>query len=91
MTGRCGSCYWWGRTAAGGRAEGDIRPCGAVPYDKGRAYQSDAEIAAGHPDDAADALAAPERTNLAMTQDDSGYFAALKSRADFGCVLHRPA
>ena len=82
---RCGQCRFWGEKDD---ANQEWRQCQAVPHDEDGATDKRPFNGKGIEPSYPDAQGAKEmRENLAVVQDGSGYFAALKCRADFGCVL----
>lgn len=103
---RCGSCKFWGRLPRkNGEVEvqdGEWRQCGRVLHDEDSVCQPDKELVGlygqwdpktdmmVHDEFSLKKLNDPIRRELAVVQDGSGYHAALKSRADFGCVLFAP-
>lgn len=82
MTPTCGSCAYWG---AGHEQNSEspawrrVRPCGAVKHDDSDSYRADGSLSTPLSDPNA----------KAEVVDGSGYFAALRTRADFGCVLYQ--
>lgn len=97
---RCGDCKHWGIMAPQPSGHepsiqtGKWRQCGAVPHDeRGSCDEDDAEIIKNNDWDPKwdrSELNAPIRKSLAVVKDGSGYYAALKCQADFGCVLFKP-
>jgi hypothetical protein len=69
----CGTCKFWG---SAGESK-TFRECNRIVHDK--FYYVDG----------LDELDSFQEEHKAVTQDDHGYYAALKCRADFGCVLHK--
>jgi hypothetical protein len=91
----CGSCAHWGDK---NKPDEDpmFRACQAVVHDKEWATGKDGHQNQAEEDDfdferdvAADIKAEIKavRKHLAVVQDGSGFYAALKVREDFGCVL----
>jgi hypothetical protein len=82
----CGTCpFWTGREALSEAGEA-FRQCQRLVHDQNRdvdGYDREEEPAI--------ARQTTLRRELAVLQDGSGYYAAIKCRADFGCVLHEPA
>lgn len=83
---------------------GDYRQCGRVIHDEDGSCKNDDEIEMAFFDMDEDSefgrdqtarfnesIAKPIRKELAVTQDGSGYFAVLKTREAFGCVLFEPS
>lgn len=101
---RCGTCRFWGRLRrTNGETEvqeGEWRQCGRAAHDKDHDCEPEQEIldlngnwvngVAVHDEYSLRKMNSPLRRELAVVQDGSGYYAALKCRADFGCVLHEP-
>lgn len=90
---RCGDCRYWGDPLESGA----FRSCGAIVHDRRNRTDtnewSDAETLL-QDFDRADPHEVEEvakikamREHKAVIWDRSGYFAALKCREDFGCVL----
>lgn len=96
----CGTCKFWGEGVAQGDdpPDCDYRPCGAVIHDKrghARAEKDDVETyledyCPEHEYAETRAEIAAIRKHKAIVHDGSGYYAALKTKDDFGCVLHQP-
>lgn len=86
----CETCKHWGKPGEGGE---DFRTCTAVVHDKRglvNEWRSDQLDDDGYdPEEKAEILGF-RSTHSAIVQDGSGYYAALKPRRDFGCVLHEP-
>lgn len=94
----CGTCKWWGFNVPiyGGATirenqTGEWRQCGRVQH----VDRYDVEDKETVEDDLSETSAkryldSPARKELAVVTDGSDYHAALRSRADFGCVLHEP-
>ena len=76
----CATCRWWGygRTKElESKAFWQLaRPCGAITHDQDHT--------------GSDPGGYLPRGVKAQVLDGSGYFAALRTAADFGCVLHKP-
>lgn len=77
---KCSTCRWWGHDASAGERDSHdptlwarARPCGAMHFD---GWDS-----GPHPVDI-------EPPHKAQVVDGSGYYASLRTAADFGCVLH---
>lgn len=96
---RCGNCKFWGRLIKSRRGNplpdqvGEWRQCGRFIHDDNGYCKPEAEIRLEEDWDAnwdQRQLKHPVRMELAVVQDGSGYFAALKCREDFGCVLFEP-
>lgn len=103
----CGNCRFWGRLRRKDGTEevqqGEWRQCGRAAHDSRANCLNEAELLElygdwadfnGNPihnDYTRGVMASPIRQELAVVQDGSGYHAALKCRADFGCVLHEPS
>jgi hypothetical protein len=89
----CGSCKFWkpGECAAPGYGQ-----CGKIEHDESShtsttIYDEEylVELASGDEDDKARAAEVRKaREQKAVALDGSGYFAAVRCREDFGCVLH---
>lgn len=81
---RCGTCRHWGTPRDNGTETWGLRPCVAVipKYDV-------AVLKDENGNDLWDENYEPVPVNTpkAMVVDGSGYFAALKTAEDFGCVL----
>lgn len=101
----CGTCKWWGKNVPiypGARARedqtGEYRQCGRLVHDsdnwaEGSDYATPVEGRDWLTPELKAAMVAERDLVLsqpAVLKDGSGYFAALKSRADFGCVLYEP-
>lgn len=95
---RCVSCVFWGRRRW---AKDDTVPslarfriCGAVYHgravyeDDDRAVPTVREIVYERSGDAAHQYGMPVAES-AYVQDGSGFYAALKTAEDFGCVMHQ--
>ena len=78
LLGSCGMCKHWGTRT---ETHNEYRSCKAVIHD--------AESLTGDDDQYQDALVKTEfrARHPATVVDGSGFFAALRSRADFGCML----
>ncbi len=100
---RCGNCRYWGQgnyevsrrnKIPLSSVKGPGKTCGAVPHDDNRL--SDCETDMDHDDlTDYDMVRLEERDSMfkefsAVSMDGSGYFSALVTTADFGCVLHEP-
>ena len=88
----CGTCAYWGvgNTQRDREEDTIYRPCGAVVHDE-HSYARP-RYDGPHEDDELYGRPAEEeiaaiRKHLAVVQDGSGFYAALKVREDFGCVL----
>ncbi len=87
----CESCAFWG-DAKDAQNKETFRQCNAMFHDVGSNCGGDGRRPEPDP------IRFPElnaewheaRSHKAVVQDGSGYFAALKCRSDFGCVLHNP-
>lgn len=97
----CGTCKFWGSDDPRHNdeiPEGEYRTCNAVIHDKLGATDSNrdgvdtyvADYYDKHEFAEAKAEIAAVRKHLAVVKDGSGYYAALKTKDDFGCVLHQP-
>jgi hypothetical protein len=91
----CGTCKHWGVGDTQRDREEDTvyRPCGAVVHDESNrarpAYDDPETDEDGDPyDPKIKVEIAAIRKHLAVVHDGSGFYAALKVRQDFGCVLH---
>lgn len=91
---RCGSCVFWGSDLDEDQA---FRECKAVKHDcRGHTtcYQDgDDPTYIDSTEEWIVEFAESEdktRRSLAVVVDGSGYFAALKCRSDFGCVMFSP-
>ena len=89
MSATCGSCRFWPTIPAAG-----FRPCARIPHDKrypSLAEDDDSLLGYALEDMDTDAEREAYRAERARTKavavDGSGYFAALKTREDFGCIL----
>lgn len=83
----CGSCRHWGRPE---NDSGVFRSCTAVIHDKKSVTEQDDEFESWPwLDEEEKAEIRAVRRHLAVVRDGSGYAAALKCRADFGCRLWR--
>lgn len=78
---KCGDCKYWGRTSTEIQ-DGVWRECGRIHFDETNSCRNDL-------DDESE-FDQTIRHELAVTRDGSGYFAAIKCREDFGCVLWEP-
>lgn len=97
----CGTCQHWGtglRTLEldeGADDDEEFRPCGAIVHDiDNRARHSMESVEKGLHESfdgvVPEALLAEIRAiraHKAVVQDGSGYYATLRTRNDFGCVL----
>lgn len=89
----CGTCKHWGDSKDVGEP---YRKCTAVIHDKssytgtfGDEFLGDEPIDDWERTKREEILAI--RKHCAVVVDGSGYFAALKCREDFGCVLYAPS
>lgn len=83
----CGNCKWWG--AEGGRATSGVwRSCGRIIHDERFVNSSDERDAMDAPAEDMLEIQVFDANNKAVVEDGSGYYAALKTRESFGCVLH---
>jgi hypothetical protein len=84
---RCGNCKFWGSSCDGNET---YRQCLAVIHDKRSFTSSLFDWDAENPDhddiETTDGIR-DARSKKAVVKDGSGYFAALRCRSDFGCVL----
>lgn len=83
----CGTCRFWTKTNRDESYYFNLRPCGAVKQ------REDIEMAKGDDGDEVrdeDGNETPVVRPRAMAVDGSGYFAALRTAEDFGCVLWEP-
>jgi hypothetical protein len=103
----CGNCRFWGRLRRKDGTEevqqGEWRQCGRAAHDEDTDCISEEELldlygewpigsdGPVHSESTRQKMARPIRQELAVVQDGSGYHAALKCRADFGCVLFEAA
>lgn len=72
----CGTCRFWG---SGDRAETErFRECTAIIHDRGYPVSPNTDCDPNFAD-----------AHCATAVDGSGYYAAVRCRADFGCVLHQ--
>lgn len=74
---KCGDCKFWGKPN-NLEDTGDFRECQGILHDKDKVT-----TASTFEDEDAKLL---RSENKAVTVDGSGYFAALRTREDFGCV-----
>lgn len=92
---KCGNCKFWGRQIKKYRGAppkdqaGEWRQCGRIEHDRDNATFDDTDEWWDE-DYKKERIDHPLRLGLAVVTDGSGYFAALKSRADFGCELFEP-
>lgn len=84
----CGTCKYWGNRDDEGLSH---RACRAVIHDR----DCETDPLAGEPIEERDWLTDEQKAALiairdrpAVVLDGSGYFAALKTRESFGCILH---
>lgn len=77
---RCGDCKFWGRKGE----DGKFRSCTGVIHDESSIH--DEEVGDWMDEEYKESVI---RINAlpAVVVDGSGYFAALKTKEDFGCVL----
>jgi hypothetical protein len=97
---RCGNCKFWGKGARTypqaspeDQTTGEWRQCGRVQHDDHARCRPEDDIRDEYDFDpirAEEMVEDPIRRELAVVTDGSGYFAALKCREDFGCVLFEP-
>lgn len=80
----CGNCMFWGKP---GETE-MFRQCNGVIHDE-RSYHNE-EIGDWMDDDEKESFRHINSLS-AVVVDGSGYFAALKTKEDFGCTLFREA
>jgi len=73
MMQRCGTCKHWGTGDSREYIDKRYRFCAGVDVNDGCSGCSSGSVNAGD--------------DLAMAVDNSGFWAALKCREDFGCVL----
>lgn len=89
--GTCGDCKSWGvikkESGATDTQSGDWRQCGRFVHDVRGDTEDWRDGFENDSDEKEKARIRATRKELAVVQDGSGYFAALKSRADFGCVM----
>ena len=79
----CKTCRHWGSEKD---ASEDFRECQAIPHASQGTERRDEEWETPYPDEYVEGvMSAP-----AVTVDGSGYFAALQTKADFGCTLWAP-
>jgi hypothetical protein len=86
----CGSCRYWGKLDD--EDNGRFRQCRAVIHDKNSAialeeWDDPLEERDWLPEAKRQELIALRNMSKAVVKDGSGYFAALKCREDFGCIL----
>lgn len=85
----CGTCRFWGADVTDAirrsRYFNEVRPCSAIRQNDAYLYSVDR--------DREPPLAGPKAglSDKAEVVDGSGFFAALRTAADFGCVLHETA
>jgi hypothetical protein len=98
QTERCGSCRFWGKKPDGspiindGQPEtGEFRSCGKIEHDDYNRSDPNPDLAfLDDDDDIIEMNAKRAALGDAVTVDGSGYYAALKTRDQFGCVFHEP-
>ena len=78
MLGSCGKCKHWGSPE---ETHEEYRSCRAIVHDEGSFTSGDGKYQ--------DVPTTTEfrATHPAVVVDGSGFFAALRSRADFACIL----
>lgn len=86
----CGTCeHWGGHNPRKYEEQFRHHRCHRVEHDCNRDATADSWLP-GDPEE--DREAAKRRASVedsAVVQDGSGYYAALKTREDFGCVYHK--
>jgi hypothetical protein len=87
-TNRCGTCRFWG-TEQDAIDNEMFRSCKAVIHDSKSFTANDSQE--WHDDEEINKeLRELREANKAAVRDGSGYWAALKVREDFGCILWEP-
>ncbi len=82
---RCGNCKHWGNEH---ETDAKFRSCRGIAHDKEKLVNEDQdEYYAEHESEHHRAQVVFRGNHIAVTQDGSGYYAALKCREDFGCEL----
>lgn len=71
----CGTCRWWGLSSNRALVDGAYRACERVRMRE--QFPQDGPLAVSE--------------DPAFVEDGSGYYAAIRCRADFGCVLWEAA
>jgi hypothetical protein len=85
----CGTCRHWGiRVGSDIETDVDYRTCRAVKH-VDRSLLGDPDPEWDEEDDIAEKKKLREE-HRAVVVDGSDYYAALKPKQDFGCVLHEP-
>ncbi len=84
---RCGTCRFWRGVDALDSWSWNLRPCGAVLQREDVPVVKDADGLDVMDDDG---NKTPVVMPKAMAVDGAGYYAALKTAEDFGCVLWEP-
>ena len=82
----CGTCKHWGKDDFPYFA--GLKPCLAVMHDVAVDKETDGDGC--YVDGGGACYVATGGTPMATVSDGSGYFAALKTREDFGCRLWEP-
>lgn len=88
MNNLCGNCKFWGKE----KDVGEFRQCQAIIHDKkSLAYnhwqwEDEDEFEFDTPEEKQKKLDF-RAVNKAIVEDGSGYYAAIKTKEDFGCVL----
>jgi hypothetical protein len=98
---RCGSCRFWGTKHQYHDTveDGEYRTCTAIIHDEDGLTNSDGDNTGNasyyhwlEPEKAetrANEVREFRKQHLAVVKDGSGYFAALRSKKDFGCMLFK--
>ena len=81
---KCGTCKFWGTDKDIGEK---YRECQGVKMDHHTI--SEGPVPNYFNEMETEEILELRRTALAVTVDGSGYYAAIKSKQDFGCVLHQ--
>ena len=82
----CGQCKFWGKNGE----TGEFRECIGIVHDKDLLTNNlEDNVNVDDNDDWTPETLKFRSENKAVTIDDSGYFAALRTKEDFGCVLYK--
>lgn len=80
----CGTCKYWGKPDE----TEEFRQCQVIRHDEKLYTRPRGER--WEDDDPTEEELKFRSENIAVACDGSGYFGALRSRSDFGCILHVP-